>query len=98
MRDNCQGNSAKQHRRKKGKMKRLQQLALAGIMATVLVTVSGCTTAGPFVTNVSSDGKGGLIIEKNMVHLNAFWGVMSIGETPTTQVVQVLPESEIKQK
>jgi len=29
--------------------------------------LAGCSTAGPFVTNVSSDGQGNLIIEKSMV-------------------------------
>ncbi len=37
-----------------------------------IVLLSGCTTAGPFVSNISSDGKGGLNIEKSRVKLN-FW-------------------------
>ncbi len=79
-------------------MNRLRSIATVGIMATVMAVVSGCTTAGPFVTNISSDGKGGLIVEKNTVHLNAFWGVMTLGETPTTQTIQILPPPEMKQK
>lgn len=45
-----------------------------GILAAILILVmlSGCTTAGPFVTNISSDGRGGLNIEKSRVKLN-FW-------------------------
>ncbi len=46
----------------------------AGLLATALVVLTGCTTAGPFVTNISSDGRGNLIIEKNTVHMNAFTG------------------------
>ncbi len=39
---------------------------LAGILL-----LSGCaSTAGPFVTNISSDGQGGLIVEKCMVRLD----------------------------
>ena len=38
--------------------------------AIVLIGVAGCTSrAGPFVTNVSSDGRGNLVIEKCMVEL-----------------------------
>ena len=39
--------------------------------------LSGCSTAGPFVTNIGNDGRGGLTVEKCMVHLNAFMGVVS---------------------
>jgi len=39
------------------------------LIATVAV---GCTTAGPFVTNISSDGQGNLIIEKQKVLLDSF--------------------------
>ena len=79
-------------------MHKLKQIALAGIVVTGVFTVSGCTTAGPFVTNISSDGKGNLIVEKNTVHMNAFMGTVSSGESPSTQVIRILPESEVKQK
>ncbi|NRA94152.1 MAG: hypothetical protein HRU26_15990 [Psychroserpens sp.] len=36
-----------------------------------------CTSAGPFVTNISSDGSGNLVIEKSMVKFNAFMGTVS---------------------
>lgn len=39
--------------------------------------LSGCSTAGPFVTNIGNDGRGGLLVEKCMVHMNAFLGVVS---------------------
>lgn len=35
-----------------------------------LLLVSGCSHAGPFVTNISSNGAGELIIEKCMVEFN----------------------------
>lgn len=36
----------------------------------VVATLAGCTSkAGPFVTSVSSDGRGNLIVEKCMVSL-----------------------------
>lgn len=38
------------------------------LTVVALATVSGCSsTAGPFVTNISSDGDNGLIIEKCML-------------------------------
>lgn len=48
--------------------------------------LSGCSTAGPFVTNISSDGAGGLTIEKCMVHLNAFMGVVSNSDCLNTSI------------
>lgn len=42
------------------------------LVVSILFVISGCTTAGPFVTNISSDGKGGLNIEKSRVKLN-YW-------------------------
>jgi hypothetical protein len=38
------------------------------------------------------------MVEKNTVHMNAFTGAVSTGETPTVQTIRVLPESEPKQK
>lgn len=36
-----------------------------------LFFVVGCTSkAGPFITNISSDGAGGLVVEKCMMSLN----------------------------
>jgi type IV secretion system protein VirB7 len=34
------------------------------------ILLAGCTTAGPYVTNISSDGANGLNIEKCKVELN----------------------------
>lgn len=47
---------------------------------------SGCSYAGPFVTSVSSDGNGGLIIEKSMIEFNAFLGTVSNHKATTTTV------------
>ncbi len=80
-------------------MNKMKHMVAFGAASVLIALASGCSTAGPFVTNVSSDGKGGLIVEKNTVHLNAFTGVISLGETPTTQTVQILPSvAEPKQK
>ena len=48
--------------------------------------LAACTNAGPFVSNISSDGNSGLIIEKCQVHMNAFMGTVSNDNCTTTQI------------
>ena len=72
------------------------RIAITGAMAFIVASLVGCTTAGPFITNISSDGKGNLIVEKNTVHMNAFMGTVSSGSTPTTSVIRVLPDPQEK--
>jgi type IV secretion system protein VirB7 len=50
------------------------------ILASLILLVTGCTTAGPYVTNISSDGANGLNIEKCKVELNMFLGVVNTGD------------------
>lgn len=47
---------------------------------------TGCTTAGPFVTSISSDGRGNLVIEKSMVQMNSFTGTVSNHASTTTTI------------
>ncbi len=47
------------------------------LIAAAILLISACTNAGPFVTNISSDGNNGLTIEKCQVHMNAFMGTVS---------------------
>ncbi|MEE9356009.1 MAG: hypothetical protein V3U75_10515 [Methylococcaceae bacterium] len=52
-------------------------------MMTALVLGSlmiGCTTAGPYVTNITSNGANGLNIEKCKVELHLLWGVVNTGD------------------
>ena len=59
------------------------------IMSILLaMSLTACTTAGPYVTNISSDGKGGLSIEKCVVYLNGFTVTVSTGEC-TSQHIQL---------
>jgi hypothetical protein len=53
-------------------------ITIVAICSTCIL--SGCTTAGPYVTNISSDGANGLNIEKCKVELNAFLGVVNTGD------------------
>ena len=54
----------------------------------LLAVLAGCTTAGPYVTNISSDGRNGLNIEKCAVKMNAFMGTVSTADC-TTQNLQL---------
>ncbi len=54
----------------------------------LLAVLTGCTTAGPYVTNISSDGRNGLNIERCAVQMNAFMGTVSTTEC-TTQNLQL---------
>ena len=59
------------------------------IMSILLaMSLTACTTAGPYVTNISSDGKGGLNIEKCGVKMNRFTGTVSTSEC-TSQHIQL---------
>ena len=59
------------------------------IMSILLaMSLTACTNAGPYVTNISSDGKGGLNIEKCGVKMNAFLGTVSTSEC-TSQHIQL---------
>lgn len=50
------------------------------------LTLSACTNAGPFVTNISSDGNKGLIVEKCQLHMNALMGTVSNENCTNTQI------------
>jgi hypothetical protein len=47
-----------------------------GTIILLSAALSGCSTAGPFVTNISSDGANGLTVEKCMIHLNGWTGAL----------------------
>ncbi|MDD4914484.1 MAG: hypothetical protein PHW13_05530 [Methylococcales bacterium] len=51
-----------------------------------IAALTGCTTAGPYVTNISSDGANGLNIEKCKVELNAFLGVVNTGDCSNSSI------------
>ena len=68
---------------------------LIGI-SLILITLTGCSTAGPFVTNISSDGRGGLNIEKQKVQYNAFLGIVTTSETTNSNIQLSNPPSSGK--
>lgn len=47
------------------------------IVIASAIFLSGCSTAGPFVTNISSNGDGSITLEKCMIQYNGFSGTVS---------------------
>ncbi|EIP96832.1 hypothetical protein OpiT1DRAFT_01257 [Opitutaceae bacterium TAV1] len=72
-----------------GRPMKLIPALLISLLIAAAGFLGGCTTAGPFVTNISSDGQGNLVVEKNTVHFNAFTGAVSSGEAPTVQTIRI---------
>jgi hypothetical protein len=60
------------------------------IVVAVCAALGGCTTAGPFVTNISSNGSDGLNIEKCSVQMNGFTGAISNKDCIST-VIRLRP-------
>lgn len=63
------------------------------VTGSLLMSVLGCSTVGPLVTNISADGKGGLIIEKCVIKMDSFSGIMST-EGCTEHTIQILSEKK----
>ncbi len=66
---------------------RIRNISLACLLVAA-VFIAGCTSAGPYVTNVGYDGEGNLIITKNTVKLNWFFGTIHNGENEHSIVVK----------
>lgn len=56
------------------------------IFLIFLSSIGGCSSAGPFITNISSDGRGNLIVEKTTVEHNGFTGTISNKNTTTSTI------------
>ncbi len=67
----------------------ITKFAIITAITAAASILTGCSTAGPFVTSISSDGRGGLIIEKNTVHFNWITQVISTGDHPTSCNIKV---------
>jgi len=62
------------------------------LLLLLVPALAGCySTAGPFVTSITSDGRGNVTIEKNMLRQAVFCGALSLGENPTVQTLRVAP-------
>lgn len=62
-------------------------IVFTGVIS-MLFFISGCSSAGPFVSSISSDGKGNIIIEKQKVEYNMLLGTVST-EDLSTQTIKV---------
>jgi len=59
------------------------------LLTLLLVGVAGCLpSAGPFVTDVSYDGEGNLLVTKNTIVYHVWAGTISNGENPQTVVIK----------
>jgi len=56
------------------------------VLSVILFSIVGCSTAGPFVTSISSDGQGNLIIQKGYAEFNSFVGVLNNKEAGETKI------------
>ena len=64
------------------------------LVACAIPWISGCvSTAGPFVTNISSDGHGGLVVEKAMVEYN-YWTSTVSTKNVTTSTIYTKPSPD----
>jgi hypothetical protein len=80
-------------------MKKISGITGLMIVATAMATLSGCTTsAGPFVTNISSDGKGNIMVEKNTLVVNGFTGAITTGNNPTQTIIKVAQDPQTLSK
>ena len=61
------------------------------IALAALVLGSACSSAGPFVTNVSSDGNYGLVVEKCTVQFNGFTTTVSTGDCTSHTIKLTTP-------
>jgi len=59
------------------------------ILILCLFVLAGCTTIGPFVTDVHYDGDGNLVVTKNTIVYDGFNGTMSVGENPQIIVIKI---------
>jgi hypothetical protein len=66
---------------------RLKQAVLLGGSLLILGPMFGCaSTAGPFITNISSDGDDGLVIEKCMARFDPWMSTVSNTQCTQTPI------------
>ncbi|MBA7496447.1 hypothetical protein ES702_07055 [subsurface metagenome] len=66
------------------------------LLILCLIGLAGCSSAGPFVTDIGYDGEGNLVITKNMIVFNNFMAHISNGENPQTIVIKSPKDRPIK--
>lgn len=56
------------------------------ICAVAMLSLTNCSFAGPYVTNIAPAGEQGLIVEKCKVQLNSLTGNVSTGDCNSSYV------------
>lgn len=64
---------------------------MLGIVVALCALAGGCSTAGPFVTDVWNDGNGNLVIEKNTLRMMPLMRRIRNGNNPTRERVSLAP-------
>jgi len=66
---------------------RIASISLMLCLVAAGIILSGCTHAGPYVTNIAYDGQGNLLVTKNTVVFNGFFGTIENGDKETTVII-----------
>ena len=66
-------------------------MRLKAMLLLPVVLSAGCSMAGPFVTNISSDGKGNLIVEKGYA-VKDWWTGAMVNKEGGTSIIKITPE------
>ena len=62
----------------------MKKMGFVALLAFILV---GCASrAGPFVTNISSDGRGGLVVEKCMAKFDPWMSTVNNDNCTSTRI------------
>lgn len=64
------------------------------LLMLLLIGLSGCTPmvlGGPLVTDIAYDGEGNLVITKNSIMYDPFWGSVFMSDNPQTIVIKSRP-------
>lgn len=63
------------------------KLAASILCLAIAFSATGCSSkAGPFVSNISSDGEGGIVVEKCMVRLDRMINTVETADCTNTNI------------
>lgn len=61
---------------------------IVSLLLVASIFIGGCFSAGPFVTELSYDEDGNLVVTKDTVEFNWFFGTLYTGEVAETTVIK----------
>lgn len=65
----------------------MKNVLMMSLILSALAMTGCCSKAGPFVTNISSDGRGGLVVEKCMVRLDRTINTVESSDCTNTSIM-----------